>query len=114
MADTIRRRPSDAAAATLTRPGDFSNTTARTLARDAATGRIGEIMHIARENELPVEIWLRQVGGGCEWTAKPEDVTRIPHDPRCRCNGTGTVSRVVPLAGAVLITDLPCPGGEVT
>jgi hypothetical protein len=49
----------------------------RQLARDTATDRVGEIMHIARENGAPVEIWLRPVGGGAEWTTKPEHVQRI-------------------------------------
>lgn len=52
----------------------------RQLARDAATGRTGEIMHIARLNGSPSRVWLRPVGGGKEWIAAPDDVRLIPAD----------------------------------
>lgn len=55
-------------------------TNRRELARDTATDRVGEIMHIGREHGTPIEVWLRPVGGGEEWTTKPEHVERIGHD----------------------------------
>lgn len=48
------------------------------LARDTTSGRIGEITHIRRKDGLPVEVWLRPVGGGIEWPVDPRDVERIP------------------------------------
>lgn len=82
----------------------------RELALDTATGRIGEITHTRRENGVVVEIWLRPRGGGVEWSPGPDNVRRILHEPDCACRGTGTISRVVPLADAVLLTDEACPG----
>ena len=29
----------------------------------------------------------------------------------CRCEGTGTITAVIPLADAVLVADRPCPAG---
>lgn len=88
MTTTSRRRPSDAAAATLTRPGDFSNTTAREprqLAHDDGTDRVGEIMpdpipaHLCDGGRTRT-VWLRPVGGGCEWPAERRNVRIIGGD----------------------------------
>lgn len=116
MTTTSRRRPFDQhAEAQPQRPGDaFSQTTARQLAHDTGTDRTGEIMHIARENELPVQIWLRDVGGGCEWIAEPANVHLVQRHPAtCACDGTGEVAAAfgLPDIGALLTTK-PCPGGQ--
>lgn len=50
------------------------DTTMRQLVRDIATDRIGEVMDVYCEGDRPVQIWLRPVGGGAEWTTKPEHV----------------------------------------
>lgn len=40
---------------------------------DARTGRIGEVMDIMHNR-----VYLRPVGGGCEWVAKREDCRSSP------------------------------------
>ena len=58
-------------------PQKLSRPPNRRLAHDAATGRTGEIMHIARTNGAPSRIWLRPAGGGKEWVAAAEDVRLV-------------------------------------
>ncbi|WP_410537896.1 hypothetical protein [Streptomyces sp. KL2] len=39
------------------------------VARDLRDGRIGDVMDVH-----PGRVWLRPLGGGREWDAKPDDV----------------------------------------
>lgn len=61
-------------------PGRFTDVPRREHVRDVRDGRVGEITQISRdEYGRAVKIWLRPVGGGCEWTAAAEDV-RVVQD----------------------------------
>ena len=50
------------------------------LVRDTATDRVGVVMDVFYEGDRPVQIWLRPVGGGQEWTTSPEYLQDVAGD----------------------------------
>ncbi|SFJ82979.1 hypothetical protein [Streptomyces pini] len=43
--------------------------TVGSVARDLRDGRVGDVMDVR-----PGRVWLRPLGGGREWDAKPDDI----------------------------------------
>jgi hypothetical protein len=82
MTTTWGRSLADATATEPPRAGDAipNSATARPLAEDTRSGRIGEIMpnpipaHLL-DAAIPRNVRLRPAGGGCEWNV-PEEFAR--------------------------------------
>lgn len=90
----------------------------RQLARDAATGRIGETMphpvpaHLC-DRRSPFAMRLRPVGGGLEWTTRSGYL--VDAEGRClRCRDTHTVVVNIPAADGFISDERPCPACTVT